>query len=150
MLFVRGFPRVKDRFDRWIIQIQAVEDYPGMEYSDKTSFMEVPKSHADDVGVWVHEFVEITVSWMLHTILKRESGSKWDGIGDVPLELNPKIHIDGRVHGVQHIMSALTTISGFDEQIISSDEYAEKLPWRNKSVLKASKPQKTGRSFNGN
>ena len=126
-------PWTEDMRSVLTLNIRAVEDYPGMEMADKTSSMDVSKIHAEDVLTWVHEFIEITVAWMLHTVLKPESGSKWNGRGDIPQELNPRIIIEGREHGVQHIMSALTGgISGFRDEIVSPDEYAEKLPWKNK------------------
>lgn len=130
-------PLVEDKDPCWAVRIRAVEDYPGMAFSKQTSTMEIPKHRIDDLLIWEHELVEITVAWMLHTILKEDSESKWRGWGSIPIELNPKIIVERRDHMISHIMSGLTNISGFNGEELTAEEYSEKLPWKGVKVKKS-------------
>lgn len=95
--------------------------------------LEVPArlDQITDPEVWEHEFVELTIRLMLHTEFRDDSGSSW---GDKPGKVPTFIYnlYTGK-HPVSHILSALFTVSGYKDRLISPKEYAELLPWRRRN-----------------
>jgi len=99
------------------------------------AYLELPLELADDVDVLTHEFSEVHIGWLLHTVMHDDSESKWSGKGEIPVELNPKFVLNFlEDHMVQHVMVSLHTISGYGSRIISPEAYAELLPWRKKTL----------------
>ena len=89
---------------------------------------ETPKDMLDDPRVWIHEFIELSVEWLLHSKFHADSESKYAG---PPSDYFPELsyRLFTGTHRVSHIMTAMFTISGYGMQIIEPEEYVLLLPW---------------------
>jgi hypothetical protein len=112
------------RYRRYIIRMK----HPTRE--KMTISPEVPRrlDQITDPEIWEHEFVELAIREILHKKLHDDSGSSW---GDKPGKIPTFIYnLPTGKHPVAHILSALFTVSGYDDRLISPKEYTELLPWR--------------------
>lgn len=80
-----------------------------------------------DPEMWTHEFVELAIRGLLHNKFQDDSGDlgKLEG-GYLIFGYNLP---DRGFHSVAHILSALFTVSGYNDKSLSPEEYAELLPW---------------------